>query len=127
MRSVVCLKPGETRGCVGCHEGRNQAPPPARVARRPPAAEPARAAALGHEDGELPPRRAAAGQCPLRRLPRLHRETNKVILTDDLTDQFTIAYQELLPYLNGRLQPLGSAGRRLPRPPYTYGSGSRRW
>jgi hypothetical protein len=26
MRSVVQLQPGETRGCVGCHESRQQAP-----------------------------------------------------------------------------------------------------
>ena len=28
MRSVVCLKPGESRSCVGCHERRSMAPPP---------------------------------------------------------------------------------------------------
>ena len=27
MRSVVCLKPGEARSCIGCHEPRNMAPP----------------------------------------------------------------------------------------------------
>ncbi len=27
MRSVVCLKPGEVRSCIGCHEGRHTAPP----------------------------------------------------------------------------------------------------
>ncbi len=27
MRSVVCLKPGEQRSCIGCHEPRNLAPP----------------------------------------------------------------------------------------------------
>ncbi len=27
MRSVVQLQPGETRSCIGCHEGRHKAPP----------------------------------------------------------------------------------------------------
>ncbi len=27
MRSVVCLKPGESRTCIGCHERRSMAPP----------------------------------------------------------------------------------------------------
>ena len=46
-----------------------------------------------------------------------------MILTDDLTDQFTVSYEELLPYLSvAILEPLGPSRRRLPRPPYTYGS-----
>jgi hypothetical protein len=38
MRSVLQLQPGETRGCVGCHESRLTAPPPrpTTAARRPP-------------------------------------------------------------------------------------------
>ena len=37
MRSVVQLQPGETRGCIGCHEDRASAPPrlPATAAKRP--------------------------------------------------------------------------------------------
>ena len=37
MRSVVQLQPGETRGCIGCHEDRASAPPrqPAMAAKRP--------------------------------------------------------------------------------------------
>jgi hypothetical protein len=50
-----------------------------------------------------------------------------VLLTDDLTDQFTVAYEELLPYLN-----VAAAFRWdhpddvYARPPYTYGSKSSR-
>ena len=38
MRSVVQLQPGETRGCIGCHEDRASAPPrqPATAAQREP-------------------------------------------------------------------------------------------
>ena len=39
MRSVVCLRPGETRSCIGCHEPRSMAPPATpgrRGAERPP-------------------------------------------------------------------------------------------
>jgi hypothetical protein len=38
MRSVVQLQPGERRSCIGCHEGRNTAPPSglALAAQRPP-------------------------------------------------------------------------------------------
>ncbi len=51
------------------------------------------------------------------------RQKNKVILSEDLTDQFSIAYEELLPYLT-----VATANRWdqpddvWPRPPYTYGS-----
>lgn len=52
MRSVSYLQPGEKASCVGCHENRMDAPPPAEVKtlalRRPPSAiEPA-------PDGSLP-------------------------------------------------------------------------
>ena len=38
MRSVVQLQPGERRSCIGCHEGRTQAPPvrPATALRQEP-------------------------------------------------------------------------------------------
>lgn len=38
MRSVVQLQPGERRGCIGCHESRQAAPPPevSLAALRPP-------------------------------------------------------------------------------------------
>jgi hypothetical protein len=51
------------------------------------------------------------------------RAANDVILTDDLTDRFTVGYEELLPYLT-----VATSNRWdhpddvLPRLPYTYGS-----
>lgn len=48
---------------------------------------------------------------------------NDVILTDDLTDQFTVAYEELLPYLSvANAMRWDHPDDVYPRPPYTYGS-----
>ena len=123
MRSVVCLKPGERRTCIGCHESRLTAPP-----NRP-------LSALGREPSRpQPPPWGTQVISYLRdvqpvinaRCVRCHthdRPANGVILTDDLTDSFTVAYEELLPYLS-----VANALRWDhpddvdPRPPYTYGS-----
>ncbi len=123
MRSVVCLKPGEKRGCVGCHEGRNQAPPAVlfRAAHRPPSRpEPppwgTRTVSFLRDVQPLLNARCVA--CHTHQ-----REKNKVILTDDLTNQFTIGYQELLPYLTVAISNRWDHDDDvLPRPPYTYGS-----
>jgi hypothetical protein len=51
------------------------------------------------------------------------RWTNGVVLTDDLTDQFTISYQELLPYISAaNAMRWDNPEDVYPRPPYTYGS-----
>lgn len=123
MRSVVCLKPGEIRTCAGCHEPRTTAPPnrrgtawsaaPARLA--PP---PWGAATLSYLRDVQPVLDARCVACHTH-----DREAVKVILTGDLTNQFAIAYEELLPYLS-----VADAMRWdhpddvYPRPPYTYGS-----
>ncbi|MGQ9729881.1 MAG: NPCBM/NEW2 domain-containing protein [Candidatus Zipacnadales bacterium] len=123
MRSVVCLKPGETQTCVGCHEPKTLAP----VNRFPQAASlpPSR---------PLPPPWGAQTISFLRDVQPVlnakcvachtyNRWSNSVILTDDLTNQFTIGYEELLPYLS-----VANAMRWdhpedvYPRPSYTYGS-----
>jgi hypothetical protein len=123
MRSVVCLKPGEQRGCIGCHEPRNMAPPPVAAqafARQPSRPEPP---PWGTEVFSFlrdvqPVINARCTDCH-----RHQRDRHHVILTDDLTDRFTIAYEELLPYLH-----VADAMRWdhpddvYPRPPYTYGS-----
>ncbi len=123
MRSVVCLKPGERRGCVGCHESRNQAAP-TRLA----------SALFRSPSRPVPPPWGTEIFSFLRdvqpvvnaRCVRCHahdRMANGAILTDDLTDQFTIAYEELLPYIT-----VANANRWdhpddvYPRSPLTYGS-----
>jgi len=134
MRSVVCLKPGEQRSCIGCHEPPNLAPP-----------IPAGLGAGGLGTGGL----AALQRVPSRPEPppwgtqivsylrdiqplldarcvRCHafdRPAAGVILTGDLTDQFCVSYEELLPYLSVAISnrwdhPDDVVGR----PPYTYGS-----
>jgi hypothetical protein len=141
MRSVLCLKPGEQRSCIGCHEPRNLAPPP------PPAAPPTE----GLPRTEASPRRglAALGRAPSRPQPppwgtqivsylrdiqplldarcvRCHafdRPANGVILTGDLTDQFCVSYEELLPYLRVAISNRWDhPDDVVTRPPYTYGS-----
>ncbi len=125
MRSVVCLKPGESRTCVGCHEPRHTAPVNRHVLAS--ASPPSR------------PEPPSWGDKPFSYLrdvqPILNdrcvschthdRFGNFVVLTDDLTDMFTIGYQELLPYLNVA----NSKRWDLPedvfaQPAYTYGSKS---
>jgi hypothetical protein len=123
MRSVVCLKPGEKRTCVGCHEPRTTAPP------NQPVCGAARAA-----DRPTPPPWGAQTLSFLRdvqpllneKCVRCHafdRPANGVILTDELTDQFNVAYEELVRYLaTANSMRWDNPDDVLPRPPYTYGS-----
>jgi len=123
MRSVVCLKPGERRTCIGCHEPRTAAPPNrlASATWR----EPSRPAPLPWGDKVFsflrdvqPLLNAKCIQCHTH-----DRAANAVILTDDLTDQFTVGYQELLPYLSvANAMRWDHPDDVYPRPPYTYGS-----
>lgn len=123
MRSVVCLKPGERRGCVGCHESRSLAPPavPAAALYRAPSRPeppPWGHAIISYLRDVQPVLNAKCIGCHTH-----DRFGNGVILTDDLTDQFTIGYEELLPYLA-----VANANRWdhpddvYARFPYTYGS-----
>lgn len=123
MRSVVCLKPRELRACAGCHEPRTSAPQnrSASAAGRP-ASRP------------LPPAWGTSTLSFLRdvqpllnaKCVRCHaygRTDNRVILTDDLTDQFTVGYEELLPYLAvANSMRFDNPEDVEARPPYTYGS-----
>jgi hypothetical protein len=55
------------------------------------------------------------------------RAANRVILTDDLTDQFSIGYQELLPYLSvANAMRWDHPDDVYARPPYTFGPGASR-
>ena len=126
MRSVVCLRPGERRTCVGCHEGRTTSPPnrPGAAWRRPPS-RPAPPPWGG--DRTISYLRDVQ---PLldEHCVRCHaydRPAAGVILTGDLTDRFCISYEELVRHLH-----LANAMRWdhgddvYARPPYTYGSRS---
>ena len=123
MRSVVCLKPGETRTCVGCHEPRTTAPPNLRAAAftRPteaPVPMPWGGKVVSFLRDVQSVLNDKCIQCHA-----FDRETNKVIPTDDLTDQFCVAYEELLPYLKvANSMRWDNPEDVLAQPPYTYGS-----
>ena len=100
MRSVVCLKPGERRTCIGCHESRHTTPPnrPLAALRRSPSRPeppPWGTRIVSFLRDVQPVLNARCSRCHT-----YDRPANGVMLTDDLTDQFTVAYEELLPYLN---------------------------
>jgi len=123
MRSVVCLRPGERRTCIGCHENRNTAPPNHlldALTREPsrPQPPPWGTEIVSFLRDAQPVLSAHCIRCHTHDRPACG-----VILTDELTDQFTIGYEELLPYVSA-----ASATRWdhpddvYARPPYTYGS-----
>ncbi len=123
MRSVVCLKPGETRGCIGCHEPRTMAPPgvaPAAFVRGPdrPVPPPWGTQVISFLRDVQPVLNDHCVECHTH-----NRLDNRVILTDDLTDQFNVAYEELLPYLSVAISNRWDhPDDVLARPPYTFGS-----
>ena len=100
MRSVVCLKPNERRACVGCHESRGTAPPntsPTALYRAPSRPQPppwgTKIVSFLRDVQPLLNEKCVA--CHTH-----DRMANRLILTDDLTDQFTVAYEELLPWIS---------------------------
>ncbi len=123
MRSVVCLAPGERRTCVGCHEPRTTSPPnrlPLAASRAPSRPEPPPwgTKILSYLRDVQPVINAKCVRCHAH-----DREANGVILTDDLTQQFCVAYEELLPYLSvANAMRWDHPDDVYPRPPYTYGS-----
>ena len=123
MRSVLCLKPGEARGCIGCHEPRTMAPPdvtPAAFSRGPdrPVPPPWGTQVISFLRDVQPVLNARCVECHTH-----NRMDNRVILTDDLTDQFNLAYEELLPYLSVAISNRWDhPDDVLARPPYTFGS-----
>jgi len=123
MRSVVCLKPREVRGCVGCHEPRTTAPPngPTRAFLRAPSRPvppPWGTQIVSFLRDVQPVLNARCVQCHTH-----DRFGSQVILTDDLTDRFCVAYEELLPYLKvANAMRWDNPEDVYGRPPYTYGS-----
>ena len=98
MRTFVNLRPGETRGCVGCHEEKANAPRPAayplavRSAPAKPVAQP----------GEVVPR---AMHYPADVQPVLDKhcvschsgsKTNGIDLSGTMTELFCVSYENLL-------------------------------
>jgi len=123
MRSVVCLRPGETRTCVGCHEPRTTAPPnqlPAAAQRAPSQPVPPAwgTATISFLRDVQPLLNDKCVQCHTH-----DRMANGVILTDDLTDQFSVSYQELVSYVaTANAMRWDYPEDVFAQPPYSYGS-----
>ncbi len=99
MRSVTYLQPGERRGCIGCHEPPNQAPParPVLAALRPPSR------IRPGPDGAAPFSYPRLVQPVLdRNCVRCHDAEGKAkpSLTAEPAGTFTRSYVNLKPYLN---------------------------
>ncbi len=123
MRSVICFKPGETQTCIGCHESRNTSPPNRPVdaiAREPsrPAPPPWGTRIVSYLRDVQP--------VINKRCVRCHayaRHDGRPVLTDDLTDQFVIGYEELLRHITVAISDRWDHPDDVyPRPAYTYGS-----
>ena len=127
MRSVVVLKPNERRTCIGCHEPRTQAPMnhlASAFDRSPsrPSPPPWGAQTLSFLRDVQPLLNDQCVRCHTH-----DRTTNGVVLTDDLTDQFTVGYEELLPYISAaNAKRWDHSDDVHSRPPYTYGSNASR-
>jgi mono/diheme cytochrome c family protein len=123
MRSVITLKPGERRTCIGCHEPRTSTPRNARSLT-----------GFGAPDKITPPEWGdRAFSFPRDVQPILNakcvgchthdRAANGVILTDDLTDRFSVAYEELVPHISAaNAMRWDNPSDVYPQPAYTYGS-----
>lgn len=125
MRSVVCLQPQEERTCVGCHESRTSAPLTTQASafhRAPdtPSPPPWGTEILSYLRDVQPVLNDRCVRCHA-----YDRLSNGVILTDDLTDQFVVGYEELLPYLSvANAMRWDHPDDVYGQPPYTYGSGA---
>ena len=130
MRSFVNLRPGEQRGCVGCHENRQWAPRSQYSASRPFAqAGPARPVGV---PGEVVPRTVhyATDVQPVwdTHCVRCHDGGDKsggLDLRGELTQQFSRSYEQLLDKrLAGKLidEIASKHGFVASVPPLTYGS-----
>ena len=100
MRSVVYLQPGETQGCIGCHEERHTAPrqQPALALSRPPSViDPG-------PEGSRPLNYARLVQPVLdRHCVRCHnpqRPDGKVVLTGEPQGHYTVSYNALAPLVS---------------------------
>jgi len=121
MRSGTIVRPGETQGCIGCHEDRRTAVPNVAkaAARRPPdTLEPP----FGREPFLF---NYLAEVQPIwdRHCVRCHdfgkKAADKFLLAGDLTRSFNLSYMEL--WRKGLVSVVGAGGAEV-RMPYAWGS-----
>ncbi|MDY0166547.1 MAG: hypothetical protein RBS80_08380 [Thermoguttaceae bacterium] len=99
MRTFVNLQPGEARGCIGCHQPRNEAPParPPLAMRRPPALPRPQPG-----DATVPrPLHYPADVQPIldAHCVRCHggeKPEGNLVLTGELTTFFSRSYEEIM-------------------------------
>ncbi len=125
MHSFLTLQPGETTGCVGCHEQRTQ-PPPANksslmAARKPPAKVQPIADVPSVLDFPRDIQPILDKHCVSCHNP--DKPDGKVDLCGDKTPMYTVSYQTIVQLglvSDNRNAPSGN------RPPYSYGSAASR-
>jgi cytochrome c553 len=127
MQSFVTVQPGETSGCVGCHEQRTQTLPHTKLASLMPYANRRPAPITPIDDVPSPPDYPRDIQPVLdRHCVACHspdRYDGRVDLTGDHQPQFSVSYytlRRLNLMADGRNQPFGN------RPPRTIGSSASR-
>jgi len=124
MHSFTVLQPGETIGCVGCHEQRSSAPifrPEGQAFRRPPSRVEPIADVPGVFDFPRDIQPILDKHCVACHSP--DRYEGRVDLTGDKTATYTMSYWTMQTrglVSDGRNQPIGS------RPPRSYGSAASR-
>ena len=120
MQSFVTVKPGETVGCVGCHEQRRAAGPAGRTAAWPCARPPSRIEpSPSARRARFPARHPADPRPALRRVPRLRASaTGGVALTGDRGPIYSHSYFTLTArnqFADGRNRPKSNCPPRTHR------------
>ncbi len=127
MRSSLCVRPGEVQSCAGCHESRHSTPPSGArltlaIRREPsiPVPPPWGMRTISFLRDVQPLLERSCLPCHER-----GREEKKVILSDELTDQFAVSYEELLPYTKNAYATRWDVPFDVYRvPPRSFGSGA---
>jgi hypothetical protein len=127
MRSSLCLKPGEVQACLGCHESRHLTPPNGSGLPMAARGEP------------VEPRKPAWGWMTFSYLRDVQpvldrnclpcharsRKENAILLTSELTDQYALSYEELLPFIKTAYAMRWDVPYDVERlPPRDFGSGA---
>ena len=123
MRSGTMVQPGETTGCVGCHDGRLTAPPPTTHPAPIASQRPANDLEGWHGPARLFGYRKEVQPVFDRACIRCHdfgtKGSKKVNLAGDRTETFNVSYNEL--WRRKRIKGVG-AGPAAVQQAYSWGS-----